>query len=115
MGRLRRETRSGGTSVNFTTETPTTPGDFAWKETPESPHVLKQVVLDTLTSGINCEHLGQVLNVDEIGGLWCRIVAAEEVEKAWREARLGLTTLESSLDAFNDSRAKRVVENGDCN
>ena len=78
--------------MTFTTTPPTTPGFYAWRETKQLPEKLIRVRYETEfgASLLACyEPCIMGTKVEELGGLWCRLVPAEEVEKAWDE---GLVT-----------------------
>ena len=105
--------------MNFTSTPPTTPGFYAWRRlTTHSPicaHVIKS----------HCELIVQFSDAseghpDRVGGKWCLLVPAEEVEKARLEAlkeALDLSvrglppiSCRAILNARIDSCAKRVME-----
>lgn len=95
--------------MNFTTEPPTTPGFYAWRFALGCPLKLREIAaacegyLDSAT--LEWANL--------IGGEWCHLVPAEEVENAYREASSyfnGAKSDCSSQRAWQDSRAKQVAE-----
>lgn len=98
--------------MNFTTETPTKPGIYAWKATHEYSSVLKRMTRSSEHAELRTDSGTLVTNM---GGLWCRLVPAEEVEKAWRDgfscgAYASRLTHITADGAFAESRAKRVME-----
>lgn len=101
--------------MKFTKEIPTKPGDYAWRFNSTSGHGLVQVIdtkkglwcLSTLSDG-GC-------TPEERGGEWCRLVPADEVEKAYDEGfnrAEGLTHRHplDLQDCWENSRAKRVMD-----
>lgn len=61
--------------MNFTDKPPTEAGFYAWKETDSG--AMQGIYL--------AEPLNPQIDVILAGGLWCRLVPAEEVEKAFTE------------------------------
>lgn len=98
--------------MNFTTEPPTTPGFYAWRINSNDTKVsvreifypVKDVAIDR----------GSDLQPKHVGGEWCRLVPAEEVEKAYsegwddRDYRTGMKATKSIW--YEGSRAKQVAE-----
>lgn len=107
--------------MTFTTETPTTPGFYACKafRDDQSFHTLKVSEIDGILTAFYDDDGGWSsqgpINKLTISG-WCRLVPAEEVEKAFREgATFGLEGLDEeeaqTIDnAFYASRAKQAAE-----
>ncbi|MCC6415090.1 MAG: hypothetical protein IT582_04190 [Opitutaceae bacterium] len=88
--------------MTFTSEPPTTPGFYAFKSSHDSFIGVDQFDLEMIEESRNL-----------IGYEWCRLVPAEEVENAYREASSyfnGAKSDCSSLRAWQDSRAKQVAE-----
>lgn len=85
--------------MTFTTNPPTTPGFYAWKwhEIDEpTARYLSQEIIDAVCS---------------FYGYWCRLVPAEEVEKAYREGAHHSMLLQAEIDyEWNHSRARQVAE-----
>lgn len=98
----------------FTPEPPTKPGAYLWKHGRNSGACVVEVS-DEQTF-LWCRMAGDIRGhvPEKFGGLWCRLVPAEEVERAFREA------VESYYDSaypsptaddlWKTSRAKRVME-----
>lgn len=94
-------------NYSFTSTPPTTPGWFAWKQ-PDGQMgslYLNQRDLDCRLTMTAFERMKLE---------WCRLVPAEEIEKAWDESREGKynNAYDSwSFDtSWSDSRAKRIME-----
>ena len=99
--------------MTFTKTPPTTPGFYAWREiSDEKPQATADVYL-TEAGKLACIIHGRVGFLEDFGGEWCRLVPAEEIEKAWDESRESHIT-HGGWFAFDfewkDSRAKRVME-----
>lgn len=97
--------------MTFSKTPPTTPGDFAWKQdASDEEYVLAQV--RTVDDVLLDESSG--LPPAEVGGLWCRLVPAEEVVNAFnegwanREQRSGMKATREIWWAH--SSARLVVE-----
>lgn len=102
--------------MTFTPELPTEPGAYWWKSDPEDS-CFKLFRVDELTGDLVVYDDIEWSNLTDIGGLWCRLVPAdetvpkEEVEKAYLEGRRDANCgIGSCDDNWNDSRAKRVLE-----
>lgn len=103
--------------MNFTTETPTKPGFYAWKSGEHGAVLLVDLYLAT-SGRLVCTRDGFTDMLDEMEQQedhWCRLVPAEEVEKAWRDgfscaAYASRLTYITADGAFAESRAKRVME-----
>ena len=80
--------------MTFTKTPPTVAGFYAWRPNE--------------TQWTHCEVLGPTglgtIEAAAMGGEWCRLIPAEEVEKAWDEC-VGFDS-----PRWNNSRAKRVAE-----
>lgn len=108
--------------MNFSKMIPTRPGDYAWRLNARSGHGLVEVI-DT-NPGLWClSTLGDTgCAPNERGGEWCRLVPAEEIEKAWSEARETKSEETTAIGddtqswavlskvTWDESRAKRVME-----
>ena len=96
--------------MNLTTETPTKPGFYAWKSGEYGAVLLVDLYLAT-SGRLVCTRDGFTDMLDEMEqqeDQWCRLVPAEEVEKAFREGyQCGV---DDDCDAWSLSRAKRVME-----
>jgi hypothetical protein len=110
--------------MNFTSTLPTQPGFYAWKQIEsDSPIAVNlrwftcpgnQAFTDYLKDPIHD------IEPSDARGLWCRLVPAEEVEKAWKEGWVkgnNAGPFESSSHAseqrdfdLHHSRAKLVAE-----
>lgn len=96
--------------MTFTKETPTKPGYYLWRTKLTSGPVTSEIFplgeggplfIDTDDTR---EELSAFVNEVKVDNLeWCRLVPADEVEKAWRECK-------ESIDPWEYSRAKRVME-----
>ena len=95
--------------MKFTKTPPVTPGFYAWR-------VSNTADSFALTIVQNREYLDELVVQGEWEikhvpkhGEWCRLVAAEEVERAWDE---GFTDPHHEIanEAWTDSRAKRVAD-----
>lgn len=83
----------------FTTTPPTTPGFYAWKPSEDGTLVTDYYDAESIMEGF------------EEGGLWCRLVPAEEVEKAYKEGSSLVNLHPSHINSlWNHSRAKQVAE-----
>lgn len=94
--------------MTFTNELPTSAGNFLWRSGQDSEPELVKVTCDgeTWFAGLEIKIL-----VKHMGGQWCRLVPAEEMEKAWFEARsYGPTGRSCGMIFWHESRAKRVME-----
>lgn len=105
----------------FIAKPPTKPGWYLWQQYPNIDVVRVAEVqqdehlLITLVSECSCAKG----DPRTLGGLWCRLVPAEEVEKAYKEGWMegfacdGQATYgfdgQKDMD-FEKSRAKRVME-----
>ena len=92
--------------MTFTKQPPTTPGFYAWRMLPEIKTVPVTVAK---IDGQLCASIPALIGKGE----WCRLVPAEEVEKAYREGWMHRDKFNyKPCDiAFNaHSRAKRVME-----
>lgn len=105
--------------MSFTNELPTVPGDFAWKDDAEcGSYILLQVVEWPLNGpGLWVKDAMQVVPLEDYGGLWCRLVPAdetvakEEIEKAWQEGlSTGMSRPNETRLEWIGSRAKKVME-----
>ena len=67
--------------MTFTKTPPTTPGFYAWRRADDCVFAVKTYE----HSGILYSGGVAALPVSECGGEWCRLVPAEEVERAWDE------------------------------
>jgi hypothetical protein len=101
--------------MTFTTTPPTTPGFYAWRKHALGVPVAAIVSWNSKLSAFNCELSdASVGSVDRMNGEWCRLVPAEEVEKAIQEYATAMGQSEFIIQSadrwWNDSRAKRVME-----
>lgn len=71
--------------MNFTTEPPTTPGFYAWRLNQDHPIETIHIVSDDNPESNGAARIGRYLSLRETHGEWCRLVPAEEVEKAYRK------------------------------
>lgn len=94
-------------TVNFTDKPPTEPGFYARKPDDSGYTRVGNFLINEETNQLQDLDTGEV--ADDIGGLWCRLVPAEEVEKAFREP-FTFTSPETVDKRWNKSRAKRVSE-----
>ena len=95
--------------MNFTKTPPATPGFYAWRVSNSADSFALTIVqnrdcLDELV----VQGEWEIKNVPKHGE-WCRLVAAEELERAWDEGFTD-THHEIANEAWTDSRAKRVSE-----
>ncbi len=93
--------------MTFTTETPTQPGAYWWKGYSDAIPRFTEVFVGP-DGGLWYDRG----TVESHGGLWCRLVAAEEVKEAWAEGRASVCTDKDGelLEMWANSRAKKVVE-----
>ena len=78
--------------MKFTNEVPKKPGAYWWKGWPDDHgHELVYVTNTAICS--------------KWGGLWCRLVPAEEVEKAYKEGHFA-----THEEGYYNSRARRVAQ-----
>lgn len=110
--------------MNFTKELPTRPGFYAWRrKTCGKIVVMRTFTMPCDDAPLCCAGEGTPLGSvtrGGIGGEWCLLVPAGEIEKAWKECLDGQKEFEcdpSSEVSFreqrwNASRARRVM-NGD--
>lgn len=100
--------------MTFTTTPPTTPGFYAWRETKQFPEKLIRVRYETEfgVSLLACyEPCIMGTKVEKLGGEWCRLVPAEEVELAFLEgANLPIGRYVANSQAYDNSRAKLIAE-----
>lgn len=98
------------TKMTFTTTPPTKPGFYAWRSCKGDDRDFTGTVwrgVDELWASVE----GRVDIVSNFSGEWCRLVPAEEVEKAYREGAHHSLLLQAEIDyEWNHSRAKRVME-----
>lgn len=84
--------------MTFTKTPPQQPGFYVWREGEISPTKLRIIRLTDI------EPL-----IELCGGEWCRLVPAEEVEKAYREGMKGMNNVAVGM-SYDFSRARRVAE-----
>jgi len=96
--------------MNWTSIAPTKPGFYAWKRETESEIWPVKVRAFGPPNNLVARIDDELELVSEIGGLWCRLVPAEEVEKAWWEGYKDGWHKTPDGEAWNNSRAKRVME-----
>ena len=89
--------------MTFTKTPPTVAGFYAWRPNE--------------TQWTHCEVLGPTgigtIEAAAMGGEWCRLIPAEEVEKSYREGfqdRNAFGNKAFEDESFGHSRAKRVAE-----
>lgn len=102
--------------MTFTATVPTNPGAYWWKDGAEATPTLIEVrsrkgrleCFGDGTSNWSVEHMG--IN----GSLWCRLVAVEEIEKAFFEGFKAFNDTQwpntKRVEIWNSSRAKKVSE-----
>lgn len=94
--------------MNFTTTPPTAPGFYAWRSCKGDDRDFSGTVWKGADGELWASVELRVGLVSEIGGEWCRLVPAEEVEKAAREFYPENDELFNYL--WKKSRAKQVAE-----
>jgi len=102
----------------WSAEPPTKPGDYRWRKTDSHRPILVEVVECPETGGLRAyssEHEGDFVTHPFFGGLWCRLVPAEEVERANAEvARLKETMSDilPALERASGCSAKELAQPG---
>lgn len=97
--------------MTFSTDKPTVPGIYLWRW-----HESDALELEWVTQGDDGTLWRNGGRTPAKTGLWCRLVPAEEVEKAFWEGSNGvLGSLHEPVSSvvnqsWTQSRAKRVVE-----
>lgn len=90
--------------MTFTKEPPTKPGFYAWRSEPSGKPMA--LTVQAWMRGLIVFAHPQCMppTVQELGGEWCRLVPADEIEKAWNEC--------ARCDGISwyYSRARRVME-----
>ena len=95
--------------MTFTKTPPTAPGFFAWQPMPGTYIHATEVCADPDDGGALLDTCTGCTPA-ELGGEWCRLVPAEEVNLTAMEFwHLGLRDVPQA-NAWNRSRAKRVAE-----
>ena len=90
--------------MNFTTTPPTTPGFYAWKLHERDLPIPCWVTTDG-------ESFWRDGKYPATNGYWCRLVPAEEMEKAYKEGSSLVNLHPSHINSiWNYSRAKQVAE-----
>ncbi len=91
--------------MNFTKKLPTKPGFYAWRTNDQTEPQFYHLI-----------NMAKPWSYASVGGEWCRLVPADEVEKAYREgwAEGYSWNQDGHPDCvngdFEKSRAKRVME-----
>lgn len=96
--------------MNFTTTPPTTPGFYAWHSCKGDDRGFSGTVWKGADGELWASVELRVGLVSEIGGEWCRLVPAEEVEKAFYEGWSCDGVLYPYVQCWNDSHAKQVAK-----
>ena len=94
--------------MTFTTTPPTAPGFYAWRHIPDESVAQAFHVREWYGElyGVGCNK-----TVVEMGGEWCRLVPAEEVERAWNVCKqYNPPPSDVQQYRWNNSRAKQVAE-----
>ena len=90
--------------MNFTTTPPTTPGFYAWK-------LFVREIANPCWVTTDGESYWRDGKYPATNGYWCRLVPAEEVEKAYKEGARHSMLLQAEIDyEWNHSHAKQVTE-----
>lgn len=90
--------------MTFTKTPPTTPGFYAWRESEKDLIQTIHIVADSEMESASRARIERYQGLRDAYGEWCRLVPAEEVEKAWDEC-VGFDS-----PRWKTSRAKRVAE-----
>lgn len=95
----------------FTPEPPTKPGWYLWR----ASMFHEPKVYELFQTKLGIVVFGRLPTPEEIGGLWCRLVPAEEVHRAFVEAQLidyknCAVPNYAGLTRFENSRARKVME-----
>lgn len=96
--------------MTFTTIPPTTPGFYAWRADSGYSSECKELY-DYKGEAFQFGGIYHGYSASKIGGEWCRLVPADEVEKAWDEGAKMHVNEEMVLQRnWMNSRAKRIAE-----
>jgi len=98
--------------MTFTSTLPTQPGFYAWKPSnePGTDRILIGHVRQIAGRLLFLAHGFSRVYVEALGGLWCRLVPAEEINLTAMEFWMLGQRNTPQADAWNNSRAKRVAD-----
>ena len=69
--------------MKFTKEIPTKPGLYAWRAIEDESCEVDAFAVIDINEELHFRTFDDCNPVSELGGEWCRLVPAEEIEKAW--------------------------------
>lgn len=109
------------TTPTFTAEPPTKPGWYLWRESKQDdgswPSLVRVHWFDDDKDSVEVydESSGMTAFPADLGGLWCRLVPEEDVERAFVEAQSidyknCAVPNYAGLTRFEKSRARKVME-----
>ena len=95
-------------NMTFTNQVPTVPGFYAWKFREQSRP--KAFELSKIGEQL-VTYDGGLIEPKHMGGLWCLLLPADEIEKAFREALQHFPVSETTkIVLWTDSRAYKIAK-----